>query len=98
MVCQIDGYLQSKVYVRSMNKHTLYKITDENGDVLLICIYVDDIVYLSSSQVLIEKFKLRMKTVFEMTDLGLLNYFLPWRVKQMEGSISSHKRDMLKRH
>lgn len=76
MVYQIDGYLQSKVYVRSMNKHTLYKITDENGDVLLICIYIDDIVYLSSSQVLIEKFKLRMKTVFEMTDLGLLNYFL----------------------
>lgn len=36
---------------------------------------------------LIEKFKLEMKAVFEMTDLGLLNYFLGLDMKQMEGNI-----------
>lgn len=38
--------------------------------------YVDDIIYLSSSLDLIAEFKKDMMKAFEMTDLGRLHYFL----------------------
>lgn len=54
---------------------------------LLVCIYVDDIMYLSSSQTMVEEFKLEMQKAFEMSDLGLLNYFLGLEVKQSENGV-----------
>ncbi|XP_039119375.1 secreted RxLR effector protein 161-like [Dioscorea cayenensis subsp. rotundata] len=48
-----------------------------------MCIYVDDIVYMSSSLKMLELFKLDIK----MTDLGTLNYFLALEVKQSEDGI-----------
>lgn len=71
--------------------NTLYKRTD-GGDLLLVCIYVDDIVYLSSSQAMIEEFRQEMKNAFKMTDLGLLSYFLGLEVKQTEGSACDTKK------
>lgn len=75
----IDGYLGSKGFVRSVNEHTLYKQTDGSDNILLVCIYVDDIVYLSSSQAMVMDFRQEMLVAFEMFDLGLLNYF--WVLK-----------------
>ncbi|XP_039128913.1 uncharacterized mitochondrial protein AtMg00810-like [Dioscorea cayenensis subsp. rotundata] len=53
-----------------------------NGDVLLISLYVDDIIYTSSSSVLLAQFKIDMMNTFKMTDLGLMSYFLGIEVKQ----------------
>lgn len=65
--------------MRSVNEHTLYKQTDGSDNILLVCIYVDDIVYLSSSQAMVMDFRQEMLVAFEMFDLGLLNYF--WVLK-----------------
>lgn len=65
--------------MRSVNEHTLYKQTDGSDNILLVCIYVDDIVYLSSSQAMVMDFRQEMEVAFEMFDLGLLNYF--WVLK-----------------
>lgn len=43
---------------------------------------MDDIIYTSSSDVLINQFKLEMMKTFEMSDLGELNYFLGLQFKQ----------------
>ena len=48
---------------------------DEQG-VLLVCIYMDDVIYMGSFQTLINYFKEGTKKTFEMTDLGKLQYFL----------------------
>ena len=45
-------------------------------------LYVDDLMYTSSSSVMIAKFKEDMKSEFEMTDLGKMKYFLGVEVTQ----------------
>lgn len=55
-------------FKRSDNEHTLYKKVVESSDVLLVCIYVDDMVCFSSSIDLINEFKLEIRKKFDMTD------------------------------
>lgn len=68
---------------------------------LIICLYVDDIIYTSYSSSLIDEFKVCMKKKIEMSDLDVLNYFLGLEVKQVEdGTFVSQKKcatDLLKR-
>ncbi|CAH9081872.1 unnamed protein product [Cuscuta europaea] len=68
---------------------------------LVVCLYVDDIIFFSSSQSMITSFKASMTNQFEMTDLSLLQYFLGLEVKQgNEGTFHSQKRyaiNLLKR-
>lgn len=54
---------------------------------IIVCLYVDDIIYFSSSQKLLNEFKASMMKQFEMTDLGLLQYFLGLEVRQGENGI-----------
>lgn len=49
--------------------------------------YVDDIIYMSSSNSLVEEFKQSMMHTFEIIDLCLLYYFLGLEIKQGDGSI-----------
>ena len=58
-----------------------------NNELMLVCLYVDDIIYMGSSKSMIEDFKRSMMSHFEMSDLGLLHYFLGLEIKQMEGEI-----------
>lgn len=65
----------------------LFIRVEKDGDILLVCIYVDGIVYLSSSTDLITKFKLDMKEHFDMINLGLLSYFMGVEVLQDEKDV-----------
>ena len=40
---------------------------------LMICLYVDDLIYTGNDRVMFEKFKESMMLEFDMTDLGLLH-------------------------
>lgn len=66
---KIDSYFSQQDFRRSENKHTLYRRGEKNGDVLFVCIYVDDILCLSSSLELITVIKSEMKKHFNMTNL-----------------------------
>lgn len=48
----------------------------EPADLVLVRLYVDDFLITGSDIGEIEAFKRRMKSEFEMTDLGELTYFL----------------------
>ncbi|XP_062230106.1 uncharacterized mitochondrial protein AtMg00810-like [Phragmites australis] len=50
--------------------------------------YVDDLIITGSSHVNIDKFKREMMSIFQMSDLGLLIYFLGIEVSQGEGGIT----------
>lgn len=43
---------------------------------LLVALYVDDLIFLGSNDQMIEEFKGTMTQEFEMTDLGLMRFFL----------------------
>ena len=65
---------------------TLY-IKATNGHVLIVVLYVDDLIFIGNDKTLIGEFKEAMKNEFEMTDLGLLKFFLGIEVKQMHDGI-----------
>ncbi|XP_022033008.1 uncharacterized mitochondrial protein AtMg00810-like [Helianthus annuus] len=68
---------------------------------IVVCLYVDDIVYTSSSEKLLAEFRQKMVNEFEMTDIGQLNYFLGLEVTQRKDGtfVGRHKyaRDLLNR-
>lgn len=65
----------------------MYKQIGEDSNILLLCLYVDDILVMGSSLTIVDKFKENMMHKFEMTDLRLLHYFLGLEVKQQLGLI-----------
>jgi hypothetical protein len=52
---------------------------------LIVCLYVDDLIFTGDFG--IEEFKSVMKDEFEMTDLGLMRYFLGIEVHQSKTGI-----------
>ena len=49
---------------------------------LILCLYVDDLIYTGNNSQMMEEFKKAMMQKYEMTDLGLMRYFLGMQVKQ----------------
>ncbi|KAJ4981419.1 hypothetical protein NE237_032256 [Protea cynaroides] len=60
---------------------------NENEDMLLICLYVDDLIFTKSNPKIFEEFKKEMTHDFEMTDIGLMSYYLGIEIKQMKNGI-----------
>lgn len=56
-----------------------------------MAVYVDDLLVTGSSVAMIEDFKRQMNQVFEMTDMGLLSYYLGIEVEQNKGHIRLKK-------
>lgn len=79
----------------------MYKKSIGEGDLLLVRIYVvDDIIIMESSAKMVEEFRCTMKNSFEMSDLGIMTYFLGLEVRQMKQGIhicqQKYIRDILK--
>ena len=66
---------------------------------MIICLYVDDLIF--TGNLSIEMFKSAMKKEFEMTDLGLMKYFLGIEVTQNIKGIficqNKYAKDVLRR-
>ncbi|GJR61824.1 retrovirus-related pol polyprotein from transposon TNT 1-94, partial [Tanacetum coccineum] len=93
---RVDSYFLQHGFVRSENEPTLYVKKSDNGDFLVVCIYVDDMIYMGSSQKLVSEFKSCMMSEFEMSDLGNLKYFLGLEVKQADDGIFVSQRKYAK--
>jgi hypothetical protein len=95
----INSYTIKNEFIRSTSEPTLYTKVNEQGQILIVCIYVDDLIY--TGNLSIDMFKSTMKKEFEMTDLGLMNYFLGIEVTQNDKGIficqSKYAKDVLKR-
>jgi hypothetical protein len=48
--------------------------------ILIVCLYVDDMIYTGNLE--LTNFKHAMQSEFEMTDLGIIKYFLGIEVHQ----------------
>jgi hypothetical protein len=53
----------------------------------MACLYVDDLMYGGTSKDMVTEFKAAMMKEFEMTNLGLMRYFLDIQVKPFLGKI-----------
>ncbi|KAG8492430.1 hypothetical protein CXB51_009732 [Gossypium anomalum] len=84
---RIDSYLVSLGFNRSVNEPTLYVKKNEAEIQLIVSLYVDDLLVTGGDQDMLAEFKAKMIDVFEMSDLGLMTYFLGMEVRQIEGKI-----------
>jgi hypothetical protein len=60
----------------------LYVKYQGNVDLLIVALYVDDLILIGSNAEMIEEFKKDMVNKYEMSDMGLLHYFLGIEVYQ----------------
>src|ERR1044072_6624186 len=70
-------------YHKGGNDKTLF-VKKEKGKLMIAQIYVDDIVFGGMSDNMVQHFVAQMKSEFEMSLVGELNFFLGLQVKQME--------------
>jgi hypothetical protein len=98
---RIDTYFINNGFRRSPYEHALYVKANKDGDVIIVCLYVDDLIFTGNNSRLLAEFKENMSTQFEMTDMGLMSYFLGIELKQTnEGIFISQKKyaaDILKK-
>lgn len=73
-------------FEKSLSKATLY-VKHQSNDVLIVSLYVDDLLLTGNNAWLVEDFKQEMMKVFEMTDLGLMTFFLGMEIKQAEHEV-----------
>ena len=83
---RVYAYLMDNGFEKCDSKPTLY-IKENGGKIIIVILYVDDLIFTESDDFLIVDFKAIMKSESEMTDLGLLRYFLGIEVKQTENGI-----------
>jgi hypothetical protein len=83
---RINDHLLQLGFQKSLSEATLY-VKHVGADILIISLYVDDLLVTGSNISLVEEFKQEMKEVFEMTDLGLMTYFLGMEITQKKNEI-----------
>jgi transposase InsO family protein len=87
---KLDRTLISLGFEKSPLEHAMYK-RGQGRDRLLVGIYVDDLLITGADEEEIAKFKLQMKELFKMSDLGLLTYYLGIEVQQKLGEITLYQ-------
>ena len=83
---RLSDFLTSQGYDRGTSDKTLF-IKKKGDGIILVQVYVDDIIFGSNNGKLCETFVEIMKSDFEMSMMGELNYFLGLQVKQLKDGI-----------
>ncbi|GJZ51548.1 putative ribonuclease H-like domain-containing protein [Tanacetum coccineum] len=79
-------YLLDNGFQRGKINKTLF-IRMDKGDILLVQVYVDDIIFGSTKKSLCTEFEKMMHKKFQMSSMGELTFFLGMQVKQKEDKI-----------
>nr|GEV35514.1 hypothetical protein [Tanacetum cinerariifolium] len=82
----LANYLLENGFQRGKIDQTLF-INKQTGDILLVYVYVDDIIFGSTNKELCKAFKKFMKDKFQMSSMGELTFFLGLQVKQKDDGI-----------
>nr|GEX58259.1 putative ribonuclease H-like domain-containing protein [Tanacetum cinerariifolium] len=82
----LANYLLENGFQRGKIDQTLF-IKKQKGDILLVQVYVDDIIFGSTNKELCKAFEKLMKDKFQMSSMGELTFFLGSQVKQKDNEI-----------
>ncbi|GJT98987.1 retrovirus-related pol polyprotein from transposon TNT 1-94 [Tanacetum coccineum] len=97
----LSTFLTEHKFVRGKIDNTLF-IYKTQTDVILVQIYVDDIIFGSTSIKLCKQFAKLMTQRYEMSMMGVLTYFLGFQIRQSERGISINQekyvKDLLKKY
>ncbi|GJS93448.1 retrovirus-related pol polyprotein from transposon TNT 1-94 [Tanacetum coccineum] len=97
----LSTFLIQNKFTKGRIDNTLF-IYKSKGDVLLVQVYVDDIIFGSTSYKLCKQFEKLMTKKFEMSMMGELTYFLGLQIKQDDKGIlicqEQYTRNLLKKY
>ncbi|GJS80093.1 putative ribonuclease H-like domain-containing protein [Tanacetum coccineum] len=82
----LSTYLLENRFQRGQIDKTLF-IKRDQGDILIVQVYVDDIIFGSTKKKLCTEFEKMMHKKFQMSSMGELTFFLGLQVKQKEDRI-----------
>nr|GEW70747.1 putative ribonuclease H-like domain-containing protein [Tanacetum cinerariifolium] len=82
----LANYLLENGFQRGKIDQTLF-IKKKKGDILLVHVYVDDIIFGSTYKELCKAFEKLMKDKFQMSSMGELTFFLGLKVNQKDNRI-----------
>lgn len=88
---KIDGYFGEQGFKKSVSEPTLY-VQIKGKILLIVSLYVDDLIITVNDSKMIEEFEQEMMKSFDMSDLGLMHYFLGMEVCQDDGIFISQKK------
>ncbi|KAI3810737.1 hypothetical protein L1987_20359 [Smallanthus sonchifolius] len=86
----LSKHLLSNGFDRGQIDSTLF-IRKAGGDILLVQVYADDIIFGSTNEGMCREFEKVMKSKFEMSNMGELSFFLGLQVSQRENGIYLHQ-------
>ena len=96
---RIDSYFVNNGFSKCVYEPSLYIKVSNEREILIVFLFVDDLIF--TGNISINNFKTSMKKEFDMTDLGLMRYFLGIQVTQNNQGIficqSKYATDLLKR-
>jgi len=92
---KLDATLKEMGFQQSAHEAAMYR-RGSGRSVLLVGVYVDDLVIASADAKVVE-FKAAMKQRFDMSDLGLLSFYLGIEVRQSASGISLSQAHYAKR-
>jgi hypothetical protein len=72
---KLDSMLKWMGYGQSPHEATIYR-WGNGGNTLLVGVYVDDLMITGTKDAEVAAFKEEMKVTFQMSDLGLLSFYL----------------------
>lgn len=84
---RIESYFMKEGFEKCPHEHTLFVKRMDGGKMLIVCLYVDDLIFTGNDESMFRKFKHSMMTEFDMTDLGRMSYFLGLEVLQRSEGI-----------
>nr|GEY70329.1 putative ribonuclease H-like domain-containing protein [Tanacetum cinerariifolium] len=82
----LANYLLKNSFQRGKIDQTLF-IKKQKGDILLVQVYVDDIIFGSTNKELCKAFEKLMKDKFQMSSMGELTFFLGLQVRKKDDGI-----------
>nr|GEX77561.1 hypothetical protein [Tanacetum cinerariifolium] len=82
----LANYLLENGFQKGKIDQTLFT-KKKKGDILLVQVYVDDIIFGSTNKELCKAFERLMKDKFQMSSMGELTFFLGLQVKQKDDGI-----------
>jgi hypothetical protein len=87
---RLRGFLFERGFEMGKVDHTMFLLR-QGRDILIVQVYVDDIVFGSSSNSLVARFAEDMSREFEMTMIGELQFFLGLQIKQSKEGTFVHQ-------
>lgn len=92
--CRIEKYFPINISLKYPYEHALYVKINEDGDTLIVCLYVDDLILTENNSNMFEEFKKSVTREFEVTDIGLMSCYFSSKVEQKNDDIFVYQVNM----